>query len=90
MPRLGSEPCPRCGCWLVNQFTCNCGEVHSDHCVNCGRWTFPHLARDEYTELDETDVACTAGTVLHEHDPAEKAARKLDAFFAARALRRSH
>jgi len=66
-PRINDEPCPRCGCFVVRHFECNCGQVHADTCINCGRYTFPALARDEYTTLSEFDVACTAGPVMHEH-----------------------
>lgn len=71
--RLAGEECPRCGCWCVRNFECGCGEVHSDYCVNCGRFT--SLARDEHVKLSEVDVRCARGRELHDHDEGEKLAR---------------
>ena len=74
-----SVACPRCGCHLTRHFTCNCGEVHGDTCLNCGRFT--HLGPTEYLDLCETDARCSYGPVAHAHSEEEKAAR-IAAFFA--------
>jgi hypothetical protein len=71
--RVSDEACPRCGCHLVRAFACNCGAVHSDYCVNCGRFT--SLCRMDYVELSELDVPCVEGAVPHVHAPEERAAR---------------
>lgn len=33
---LADKPCTACGCFQAFVFECNCGEVHSDVCYNCG------------------------------------------------------
>lgn len=79
MSTLRSTPCPRCGCYLAAHFKCNCGEVHSDYCVNCNRWV--DLPPGKHVELDEIDAPCDVGPVPHEHPMEEKSAR-LAAYFA--------
>lgn len=81
--KLLPDPCPRCGCHMAQTFHCNCGAVHSDVCLNCGRYTT--LPRDEHIEMSEFDLPCKKGTVVHEHPWKEKEAhmnavfnRKLD------------
>jgi hypothetical protein len=63
--RLVDGPCPRCGCHMVRLFDCDCGEVHSDYCVNCGRFT--SLGATEHTEMSEYDAPCVKGLVMHDH-----------------------
>ena len=70
---ISDKPCPRCGCYLIKEFKCNCGAVHDNHCVNCGRWA--SLPPTEHVELGPTDARCDAGPVEHEHSVAEKRAR---------------
>jgi hypothetical protein len=77
--KLLTAPCPRCGCYVAKHFDCNCGAVHDDYCINCGRWV--SLPSDQYTTLTELDEACEKGAVLHEHSDEEKKHR-LDAFYA--------
>lgn len=72
-PTIGATPCPRCGCHLVSLFECNCGEVHGDYCVNCGRST--SLSPSEHVNLSPVDVRCDAGPVIHEHSEEEKGKR---------------
>lgn len=77
--KISNTACPRCQCHLVSHFECDCGEVHSDYCVNCRRWL--DLGPTEHIELSEIDVACSAGPVDHAHLEEEKIAR-IDAFFS--------
>lgn len=72
-PFINKEDCPRCGCFMAQPFSCNCGAVHGDHCLNCGRYTAPTLKRNEYvSEEDKAYVTpCTLGTVEHEHSTKE-------------------
>ncbi len=70
--------------WIVKQGAdnrkCGCGAVHSDYCVNCGRWS--DLPLDQHaTMIDGYDEPCTAGKVPHEHTDAEKEAR-IDRYIA--------
>jgi len=67
---LNTVDCPRCGCWLKTLFEGGCGQVHSDYCVNCGRFT--SLPRAEHTEKCLGDRQCTFGPVMHVHDRAAK------------------
>lgn len=76
--KLANTGCPRCGCYMTHSFDCNCGAVHSDTCVNCGRFT--HFDVTEHTQMAEGDIRCPHGAVEHEHPPEEQAAR-LKAFF---------
>lgn len=68
---LNTVDCPRCGCWLKSLFVCGCGDVHSDYCVNCGRFT--SLPRSEHTEKNMGDRQCEFGPVMHEHSDDDKA-----------------
>lgn len=70
---LNDKGCSRCGCWLKKHFKCGCGDVESDYCVNCGRWTT--LGQGVFVELSEYDVRCEVGSVMHEHHPEEKSTR---------------
>lgn len=70
--RLADAACPRCACHIVREFRCNCGEVHSDYCENCGRFT---ACGTEFTELGVTDEICAHGHAMHEHTHAEKKSR---------------
>lgn len=70
---LGAR-CPRCGCHVRKHFECNCGEVHDDYCLNCGRWCSLGVA--EHVELDQLlDAPCERGAVMHEHPSEEKTTR---------------
>jgi len=79
---VSGTPCPRCGCHLVKNFKCGCGEVHSDYCVNCGRFTT--LGPTEAIELGPYDARCGSGLIAHEHSDEEKAERLEKAFKKAR------
>lgn len=68
MPRVNQEDCPRCGCWVVEEFKCGCGQIHADVCANCGRYAAPALRRDQYAEPDEMIPRCSLGQVLHKHE----------------------
>lgn len=70
---VSAAPCPRCGCHITHHFECFCGEVHSDYCDNCGRFT--SLGPTEYTKLGDFDERCTHGTAPHAHDAQERCAR---------------
>ncbi len=78
--RLVDGPCPRCGCHMVRLFDCDCGEVHSDYCVNCGRFT--SLGATEHTEMSEYDAPCVKGMMMHDHPSSEQVAR-IDAVFGS-------
>jgi hypothetical protein len=71
--RLSDTACPKCGCYMTRHFECGCGEIHSDYCDNCGRFT--SLALTESTQMSDFDEKCTHGAVAHNHAPAEKQAR---------------
>jgi hypothetical protein len=78
VPRLSKTPCPRCGCLAVRLFECDCGEAHSDYCVNCGRFT--SLSPTSHIDLaDGLYARCEQGAVPHDHPAAEQEAR-LDAY----------
>lgn len=62
---INTVDCPRCGCFLKKKFLCNCGQVHSDYCGNCGRFT--SLSRTEHVEPCLFDQPCNAGPVHHDH-----------------------
>jgi hypothetical protein len=70
--RLNTEDCPRCGCWMIRTFKCNCGQMHGNICDNCGRWTSPTLERSEHTELVRFlgigPNHCKVGPVIHAHE----------------------
>jgi hypothetical protein len=51
---------------MAESINCNCGAVHGDVCVNCGRYTAPTLTRDQYLEED-CIPRCEQGVVEHEH-----------------------
>lgn len=70
---VNTEDCPRCGCFMAEHFECNCGAMHGDHCLNCGRYTAPTLTRDQYvSEEDKAYVTpCTLGPVEHMHAPVD-------------------
>jgi len=70
---LSPVPCPRCSCYLVRHFDCFCGEVHSDYCSNCRRWT--SLELHEYAEMDAWNEVCRAGPVIHVHTAEEQSQR---------------
>lgn len=70
---IAAVPCPRCGCYLTRHFACNCGEVHSDYCVNCGRFT--SLSPSKSIKLSPNDARCEAGPTMHAHPFEEKAQR---------------
>ncbi len=77
--KLNDKPCPKCGCYLIANFNCFCGEVHSDYCVNCGRWT--ELQPNQYINFTPIlDERCSIGRVYHEHSEKEKSNR-LRAYF---------
>jgi hypothetical protein len=57
----------------VRVFACNCGAVHSDYCVNCGRWA--SLGPQESVELTGWDAVCVLGPVPHDHPWEEKELR---------------
>ena len=63
---LATSACPRCGCFQLRHFECRCGEIHSDYCDNCGR--FSSLKSDEYIELSPINVRCENGPIVHVHD----------------------
>jgi hypothetical protein len=67
MSKLNTESCPKCGCWMVRSFECNCGELHGYCCLNCGRYAAPTLRRDEYADLDEFTQECKLGPIEHNH-----------------------
>lgn len=73
---VNTEDCPRCGCWMAHKFECNCGAVHANCCLNCGRYTAPSLSRDQYVSEEDKRYCtpCTAGPVEHQHDHAVKEA----------------
>lgn len=77
---LNDVACPRCGCWLKKNFECGCGAVHSDYCVNCGRFTT--LPPYQTLELCEGfgQARCEKGPVMHNHPPEERAER-IKAYF---------
>jgi len=79
MTFISKVACPRCGCYLTQNFACNCGAMHGDTCVNCGRFT--DLGPTEYLEMSQADAPCSYGPVAHVHLDEEKGAR-IDAFFA--------
>ena len=70
-PSVSATPCPRCGCHVVKHFECGCGEVHKDHCANCGRWT--SLAPNEHVKLAPSDERCALGATPHDHHPEDTA-----------------
>lgn len=61
-------PCAGCGCYAAKHFECNCGEVHSDYCVNCGRF----VDADSPPVLSVHDRRCKHGAVVHDHPWSEK------------------
>jgi hypothetical protein len=71
--KLSDTPCPRCGCYITRLFECHCGEVHSDYCDNCGRFT--SIAPTESVRLSDFDDTCTHGHAAHVHSPEERQAR---------------
>lgn len=75
---LADLACPKCGCHMRQHFDCNCGAVHDDYCLNCGR--FVSLPADESIELEVIDVRCAAGRCPHDH-PAEERAARIALFF---------
>lgn len=83
LARLSAVACPRCACHMVREFECNCGEVHGDHCVNCGRWVA--LQVSEHVELSEIDARCDRGAVEHDHSVEERAERITQFFTRVRA-----
>jgi hypothetical protein len=70
---IAESPCPRCGCYLARHFACNCDAVHSDYCVNCGRFT--SLGPKEYVDLYAYDALCEHGAAMHQHPYEEKEKR---------------
>ena len=80
---VNTEDCPRCSCWMARKFECNCGAIHANCCLNCGRYTAPSLSRDQYVSEEDKQFCapCTAGPVEHAHD-AEERAQKVEEFFA--------
>jgi hypothetical protein len=64
--KVNDKACPRCGCFMVKHFDCNCGEVHGDYCLNCGRWA--SLKPNEHVKLSEFDTRCEKGAVEHTHE----------------------
>ena len=87
-PTIASEPCPRCGCYVVMDFTCGCGKCRDDYCVNCGR--FGALPRDEHTEAAPWDLRCERGAVMHTHSEEAKARRINDWLRAKAEARHGH
>jgi hypothetical protein len=79
---VAKEPCPRCGCWVVMDFTCGCGRCKDDYCLNCGR--FGALPRNKHTEMAGYDARCEHGPVLHAHSEKEKSKRINDWYKALR------
>ncbi len=71
--KLSDVPCPRCGCYLTSLFECNCGEVHSDYCANCGRFT--SLPATDGVRMSDFDEKCEHGHAAHVHSSEEKQAR---------------
>lgn len=69
-PFVNTEDCPRCGCWVVQHFSCNCGVAHGDYCLNCGRYAAPALGRGQHVSAEDKEgiVSCVAGKVLHGHE----------------------
>lgn len=78
---IADKPCTCCGCYEAFVFECNCGEVHSDVCYNCGRFVdIQHETVETMNEriaakaagrpMPETflDTRCTAGATEHRHD----------------------
>ena len=61
-------PCAKCGCYAAKHFECNCGEVHGDYCVNCGRFVNAHSP----PVLGVHDRRCKHGAVPHDHPWSEK------------------
>lgn len=65
-------PCPQCGCCMRGYFNCNCGEVHSAVCENCGR--FSDLSLVEFPVDPDHKLAllgarrCENGETLHIHE----------------------
>ena len=76
--RVSGVACPRCGCCMVRYFACNCGAIHGDNCVNCGRSV--DAPQGEFLDLSQVDMPCTAGVEPHDHSDSEKCAR-IAAFF---------
>lgn len=76
---INTEDCPRCGCWMVHKFECNCGAVHANCCLNCGRYTAPSLSRDQYVSEEDKRYCtpCTVGPVEHQHNHAGEDATQL-------------
>jgi hypothetical protein len=73
---LAPKPCTCCGCFLTYEFECNCGQVHSDVCLNCNRFAdMQHQSVEalnaeweaEFPGDPPPDTRCTAGAVEHEH-----------------------
>ena len=61
-------PCAACGCYAAKHFKCFCGAVHSDHCVNCGRF----VDANSPAVLGTHDRRCKHGAVSHDHPWVEK------------------
>lgn len=67
---LADKPCTACGCYEAFVFECNCGQVHSDVCYNCGGFVdMEHEPIEQQNEGLSMWWAgrCTAGHAEHEH-----------------------
>ena len=64
------DACTTCGCHMMRPFEYNCGAVHGDFCLNCGRRIGAEPGR-----LTEVDLRCERGATPHDHPPSETADR---------------
>jgi hypothetical protein len=62
---ISDKPCTRCGCYEAFVFECNCGQVHSDICYNCGRFT--DMVHEPVDGTDRWERRCSMGPVEHTH-----------------------
>jgi len=69
-PALGKAACPRCNCWLTASFVRRDGAAkpHTEHCLNCGRWT--ETATGQGLDGFPADKRCAVGNTMHTHEPA--------------------
>lgn len=75
---IADKPCTACGCFEAFVFECNCGQVHSDICFNCGRFVdMQHKTVEElnaewaaqFPDVPSMEPArCGVGPVEHAHD----------------------